>query len=134
MHSLAQYLESQRSYRDKQGCKRDEKSKRPRKPEYRRVETWQKYCQRHGAGEDISPSCVRFFSEKVGDAADKPHYIYDERRYKQLPENQRQAQEIYLQPFADYSPRNGRVSLMKPGGDGEAAAVEYAEKMPVVGL
>lgn len=38
MHSLAQYLESQRSYRDKQGCKRDEKSKRPRKPEYRRVE------------------------------------------------------------------------------------------------
>ena len=48
--------------------------------------------------------------------------------------DQRQAQEIYHQPFADYSPRNGRVSLMKPGGDGEAAAVEYAEKVSVVGL
>lgn len=75
-----------------------------------------------------------FFSEKVGDAADEPHYIYDVRRYKQLPENQRQAQEIYHQPFADYSPGHGRVSLMKPGGDGEAAAVEYAEEVSVIGL
>ena len=62
------------------------------------------------------------------------HYIYDECRYEQLPENERQAQKAYHQPFADYSPRNGRVSLMKPAGDGEAAAVEYAEEVPVVGL
>ena len=134
IHAPAEHLECEWSHRDKQGSERNEKCERTRKPKHRRVETWQKYCQRHRAGEDISLSYICLFAEKVRQAAEKIHYIYYQRGDEQLPENERQAQKIYHQPFADYPPGHGRVPLVQPACYRETVSVEYAEKVTVVGF
>lgn len=79
--------------------------------------------------------CLRLpFRRKVRQAAEKIHYIYNQRCYEQLPENERQAQKVYHQPFADYPPGHGRVPLVQPACYCESVSVEYAEKVTVVGF
>lgn len=74
------------------------------------------------------------FAEKIRQAAEKIHYIYNQRGDEQLPENERQAQKVYHQPFADYPPGHGRVPLVQPACYCESVSVEYAEKVTVVGF
>lgn len=73
------------------------------------------------------------FSPKKSDRRQRK-YIINQRGDEQLPENERQAQKVYHQPFADYPPGHGRVPLVQPACYCESVSVEYAEKVTVVGF